>query len=118
MVVNEKVIAEFEKWCNEMDENCPVVCLDALNALKGDIDAVKLTKEQEQALFELKEEIKRSNMNGHMMMTISRPCGGILLYLIQTQLGQIRKQSKRITDLNHELEGLFEVLAKYENYDS
>ena len=30
----EKVIGEFEKWCDMMADECPVICLDALAVLK------------------------------------------------------------------------------------
>lgn len=30
----ENVISEFQKWCNEQDEDCPVICLHALALLK------------------------------------------------------------------------------------
>ena len=30
----EKVIKAFQKWCDEQDENCPVVCVTALKLLK------------------------------------------------------------------------------------
>ena len=30
----EKIIADFEAWCDEQDESCPVVCLDALSFMK------------------------------------------------------------------------------------
>jgi len=30
----EKVISEFEKWCDAMEDECPVICLDALALLK------------------------------------------------------------------------------------
>lgn len=30
----EKVIREFMKWCDEMADECPVICLDALAMLK------------------------------------------------------------------------------------
>lgn len=31
---NEKVISEFERWCDEMEDECPVICLHALAMLK------------------------------------------------------------------------------------
>ena len=30
----EKVISTFEKWCDAMEDECPVICLDALELLK------------------------------------------------------------------------------------
>ena len=30
----EKVVSEFEKWCDAMADECPVICLDALAMLK------------------------------------------------------------------------------------
>ena len=30
----EKIIADFEAWCDGQDESCPVVCLDALSFMK------------------------------------------------------------------------------------
>lgn len=30
----EKVIGEFERWCDEMEDECPVICLHALALLK------------------------------------------------------------------------------------
>ena len=30
------ILNEFEQWCDSMNEDCPVVCLDALELLKND----------------------------------------------------------------------------------
>lgn len=37
----EKVISGFQQWCNEKDEDCPVICLDALALLKDQAEPVK-----------------------------------------------------------------------------
>ena len=39
----EKVISEFEKWCDAMEDECPVICLDAIALLKEQ-EAVKAIK--------------------------------------------------------------------------
>ena len=34
MMADKNTINEFEQWCDSMNEDCPVVCLDALALLK------------------------------------------------------------------------------------
>ena len=34
MADREKVISEFGKWCDAMEDECPVICLHALALLK------------------------------------------------------------------------------------
>lgn len=34
MADREKVVSEFERWCDEMEDECPVICLHALYLLK------------------------------------------------------------------------------------
>jgi len=40
----EKVLSEFEKWCDEMADECPVICRDAL-ALLNEQEAVVRCKD-------------------------------------------------------------------------
>lgn len=42
--MTEKIIKAFQKWCDEQDENCPMVCLAALKLLKEQ-EAVKPERE-------------------------------------------------------------------------
>ena len=41
MVDRKKVISEFERWCNEMEDECPMICLHALAILKEQENASK-----------------------------------------------------------------------------
>ena len=37
----KKIISEFERWCDEMEDECPVICLHALALLKEQGERIK-----------------------------------------------------------------------------
>ena len=49
----EKVISEFERWCDEKEDECPVICLDALDLLK-----------EQQQRIEILESLRRIEREG------------------------------------------------------
>ena len=82
----EKIIADFEAWCDGQDESCPVVCLDALSLMKEQrtenkiITANNAELDKQRTAFamkieELKTEVERLKDEAKMHEADADPLG-------------------------------------------